>query len=135
MTPNQKSFAAWIERFKQVCVDHGGKPVEAWEGAFQYQFRTRFGGLSATMSQADYDCEAKRGAVWVYMKFDHDVDAGELDAHLWGDFNRISGKWNFYFSNGKENLDTSRALAIAELKRRLKFCREIEPLQNTPQKP
>jgi hypothetical protein len=128
MTPNQKSFAAWIERFKQVCRDNGAEPFEEWAGAWRADFKTRFGGLHASMFQSDYDCESKRGFVSIYMCFANEVDAGELDAHLWGDFNRFSGKWNIHFGNGKENLDTSRALAIAELKRRLKFCKELEPL-------
>jgi hypothetical protein len=132
MTPKQKSFAAWIERFKQVCVHHGAelKPDYCGDkiGAWRAHFITRFGGLNVSMHLSDYTCETQRGWVSIYVKFDYDVDAGEVAPNMWGDFNRFSGKWNIHFGNGKENLDTSRALAIAELKRRLKFCKELEPL-------
>lgn len=121
MTPNQKSFQQWTQEFCRVCVKHGGVLSADDNGGtwHKFEFRTKFGGMAATLSQFDYECETKRGSVWIYMKFAPEVDAAKVAPHVWGDFNHFSGKWNFYREKGKENLAVSRLEALAELTRRL----------------
>jgi hypothetical protein len=120
LTPHQKAFHQWIEDFKQCCKDWDGveDTEETNNGTWvRFKFDTKFGKMTATAMLSEYEWQVKNGWVEIYMRFS-DGNAAEIAPHVWGDFNRFSGKWNFGFS-GKEQLAKSRTESLFELGRRL----------------
>lgn len=83
--------------------------------------------MSALVMNSDYESQKKRGSVWVYMKFAHEVDAKAIEKELWGDFNHFSGKWNFYKCGEPSDIQNTRSLALTELTRRFNHVKACSP--------
>lgn len=121
MTPHQKSFAAWLKDFRQVCLDFGGVETEP----LRFEIATDLGKLFASVHESDYESQKRRGFVQIYLRFETHTGGKVYDTLGGRDFNGYSGKWNIHVSGSTDRLQDVRAEALRQLRESLEFVRRV----------